>query len=154
MGEYAIARAPGELSALGLGSCVGVCLYDPVEKLGCLAHVMLPDSRVAKDDTNPVKFADTAIPFLLREMARQGAEIGRLEVKIVGGAQMFGSMGGHNGKEPIGARNVAAVLNALSAAGLKPVASSVGGNAGKSIILDLERGELRLRTLQLDASVL
>lgn len=150
MGEYAIARAPGELSTLGLGSCVGVCLYDPALHLGCLAHVMLPDSRVAKDQINPVKFADTSIPFLLGEMVRQGAEIGRLEVKIVGGAQMFASIGG-SGREAIGARNVTAVLAALAAAGLQPVASSVGGNTGKSITLDLATGELRLRTLQVDA---
>ena len=76
MGEYAIARAPGEISALGLGSCVCVCFYDPALKLGALAHVMLPDSTVMKNAAGSAKFADTAIPLVLGEMERRG-EIGR-----------------------------------------------------------------------------
>lgn len=149
MGEYALARAPGELATLGLGSCVGVCLYDPLLKLGALAHIMLPDSVVAKDTGNPTKFADTAIPFLLGELVKHGADPGRLVVKIAGGAQMFS--GSANGRESVGPRNVAAVEKALSAAGLSISAKSVGGNTGKSVTLDLETGELRLRTLQVES---
>ena len=149
MGEYAIARAPGELVALGLGSCVGVCLYDPAIKLGALAHVMLPDSRMAKDGSKPSKFADTVIPFLLCEMERRGAARERMVVKIAGGARMFSGM--NNDRESIGDRNVAVIERALAAEGLAPSARSIGGNYGKSLSLHLETGEVRLRTVQVES---
>ena len=152
MGEYAIAHAPGEVVTLGLGSCVGLCMYDPVLKLGALAHVMLPDSKVAKDMANPAKFADTAVPFLLREMSKMGAEKDRLVVKIAGGAQMFSAAG--SSRESVGPRNVAAVEQALARAGLSVSAKSVGGSSGKSIGLNLETGQLELRTLQIESTSL
>ena len=65
MGEYAIDCAPGQLVTLGLGSCIGVCMYDSRLKLGALAHIMLADSKAIEDVGNPTKFADTAVPFLL-----------------------------------------------------------------------------------------
>jgi chemotaxis protein CheD len=151
MGEYAIASAPGEIVTLGLGSCVGVCFYDPDLKLGAMAHVMLPDSRAAKDARNPTKFADTAIPFLLAEMERHGSARNRVVIKIAGGAQMFAT---NPEKETIGIRNVTAVETALAAAGLTITARSVGGHAGKSVILDLDSGELKLRTMQVDSVIL
>ncbi len=152
MGEYAIARAPGEMVALGLGSCVAVCLYDPVQKLGALAHVMLPDSKVTKNLSNPAKFADLAIPLVLAEMEKRGASTDRLIVKIVGGAHMFAPI--NKDREDIGRRNVAAVEEALAKAGLSPAAKSVGGSSGKSISFDLDTGELRLRTLQVESGQL
>lgn len=150
MGEYAIAHAPGEIVTLGLGSCVSVCFYDPSLRLGGMVHVMLPDSSVAKGSINPAKFADTAIPFMLREMEKHGAGRNRLVVKIVGGAQMFSSAA--KDRESIGLRNVAAVEAALEKAGLVLAAKSVGGNLGKSVSLDLETGELRLRTVQVESA--
>lgn len=152
MGEYAIARAPGEISALGLGSCVCVCFYDPALKLGALAHVMLPDSTVMKNAAGSAKFADTAIPLVLGEMERRGASRERLIVKIVGGAHMFANIS--KDREGIGLRNVAAVEEALAKAGLSMAAKSVGGTSGKSVSMDLDTGELRLRTLQIESGLL
>lgn len=152
MGEYAIAHAPGKMVALGLGSCVSVCLYDPVLELGALAHIMLPDSKVMRNPSNPAKFADTAIPLVLHEMERRGASKERLLVKVVGGAHMFANLS--KDREGIGLRNVLAVEEALAKAGLSPTAKSVGGTAGKSISFDLETGELRLRTLQIESGQL
>ncbi|MCL6614846.1 MAG: chemotaxis protein CheD [Firmicutes bacterium] len=150
MGEYAIARAPGQIVTLGLGSCVGVTFYDPVLKLGGMVHIMLPDSGAARGrENNPAKFADTAIPFLLAEMERHGAVRERLVVKMVGGAQMFSTL--DKTRESIGLRNVAAVEEALREAGLTVAAKSVGGTQGKSVSFDLETGEIRLRTVQVDS---
>lgn len=151
MGEIAVAQAPGELVALGLGSCIGICMYDPQLKLGGLAHIMLPDSTIAKTPQNPAKFADTAIPNLINEMIKQGAALDRLVVKIAGGAQMFSSANSHQSQESIGRRNIAAVEQILSSFGLKPAAKSIGGNAGKSLSLDLETGELYIRSVQVES---
>jgi len=125
-------------------------MYDPAIKLGALAHVMLPDSRAAKDAGNPTKFADTAVPFMFQEMEKSGANRTRLIVKIVGGAHMFSGAGKE--REGIGLRNIAAIEEALSKVGLPPSGKSVGGNCGKSVTLDLETGELRLRTIQVESA--
>lgn len=150
MGEYAIGRAPEKLISLGLGSCVCVTFYDPTLKLGGMVHIMLPDSGAARGaEVNPTKFADTAIPFMLAEMEKNGALRERLVIKMVGGAQMFSTL--EKGRETIGPRNVAAVEEALRKAGLEAAAKSVGGTLGKSVCFDLETGELRIRTIQVES---
>lgn len=145
MSEVKTAKPNDTLVALGLGSCVGVCMYDPLIKLGGMAHIMLPDSTQARDRTNPGKFADTAIPFLLEEMEDQGASRRRLKVKIVGGAQMF-SISGTDERLNIGPRNVVAVEASLSKVGLKIAARSVGGNLGKTVTLEPETGKVSVRS--------
>ena len=60
------------LRALGLGSCIGLCVLDPMRKHGCLAHIMLPESR-STEVPQPGKFADTAVDYVVSEMAARGA---------------------------------------------------------------------------------
>ncbi|HEX2952787.1 MAG TPA: chemotaxis protein CheD [Bacillota bacterium] len=153
MSEIRTASSPDLLVTLGLGSCVGICLYDPVIQLGGMAHVMLPDSSLAREVTSPGKFADTAVPILLKEMDRRGALRKRLIVKIVGGAQMF-SMGGQDDQMSIGLRNVTAVENALKKEGLVILARSVGGNLGKTVTLETETGRVKLRTINAPETLL
>jgi chemotaxis protein CheD len=153
MSEIKTAASPDILVTLGLGSCVGICLYDPVIQLGGMAHVMLPDSSLAREVTSPGKFADTAVPILLKEMDRRGALRKRLIVKIVGGAQMF-SMGGQDDQMSIGLRNVTAVENALKKEGLVILARSVGGNLGKTVTLETETGRVKLRTINAPETLL
>ncbi|HHZ19908.1 MAG TPA: chemotaxis protein CheD [Firmicutes bacterium] len=145
MSELKTATPKDVLMALGLGSCVGVCMYDPLIKLGGMAHIMLPDSSQARELSNPGKFADTAIPALLELMEKNGALRRRLIVKIVGGAQMF-SISGNDPRLNIGSRNVTAVEEALAKYGLKIAARSVGGNLGKTITLDTETGIVNVKT--------
>lgn len=68
--ELRTVRAPTNLSSAGLGSCVGICLFDPVAKIGGLAHIMLPDSTQARNSDNKAKFADTAVDILISEMLK------------------------------------------------------------------------------------
>ena len=65
MADLKVAKAPDILTTLGLGSCVGIALYDNVAKIGGLAHIMLPDSTQIKNNSNVAKFADTAIEQLI-----------------------------------------------------------------------------------------
>lgn len=145
MSELKTARPQDSLMALGLGSCVGVCMYDPLIRLGGMAHVMLPDSTQARDHSNPGKFADTAIPWLLESMVSNGASRHRLIVKIVGGAQMF-SISSSDERLNIGPRNVAAVEAGLLKVGLRISARSVGGNLGKTVTLETETGKVNVRS--------
>lgn len=147
MAEYKAAKSPYSLITLGLGSCVGVTLYDNLTKVGGLAHVMLPDSTLSgKKDYNPGKFADTAIDVLIEEMLKQGASKNRMVSKIAGGAQMF-QIKSENNIMQIGKRNVEAVRNKLNQLNIRIVAEDVEGNYGRTIEFFCEDGRLAVRTI-------
>jgi chemotaxis protein CheD len=146
MSELKVAAAPLKITTLGLGSCIGICLYDRVIKVGGMAHIMLPNSEIAHDTVNEAKFADLAVPLLVSECEKLGAIRSRLEVKIAGGAQMFTGYC-QDTAFSIGAKNVQAVELAFVKMGMAIQARHVGGNSGKSITLDLETGDLSIRTL-------
>ena len=146
MASYKVGKKPETLSTLGLGSCVAICIFDELNKIGGLAHIMLPDSTIMKGDINPAKFADTAVPLLLTELGRFGAAKHAIFVKIAGGAHMF-SFKTEDPAFEIGARNVDAVELACKKNGLRIVARSVGGNCGRSVWLDLSTGTLTVKTI-------
>lgn len=89
MADLKVCKCPDALTTLGLGSCVGVALYDPVTKISGLLHCMLPDSTAIRNNSNIAKFADTGIDELIKQMVALGANRGRLVAKIAGGAQML-----------------------------------------------------------------
>ncbi len=141
-----IGRSPDVIVTLGLGSCVGVALYDKVAKIGGLAHVMLPDSKQARSGQNPAKFADTAIPLLIEKMERAGASRSRMVAKIAGGAQMF-SFSDKNLQLNIGKRNVEAVKAVLAEEKIPLVAEDTGGSYGRSVELHTDSGKFVVRTV-------
>ncbi len=147
MAELKVAKVPGKIAALGLGSCVAICAYDPVVKVGGIAHVMLPLSSMAVGDTNRAKFGDTALSFLVEEMEKMGAVSSRLEVKLVGGAEMF-AYEGKTDRLKIGERNLQAIEDFCQQAGLKILGRCVGGNYGRSVFMNLENGEVLVKTIK------
>ena len=147
MAEYKAAKSPATLITLGLGSCVGVVLYDSLTKVGGLAHVMLPDSNLSsKKDYNPGKFADTAIDALIQDMLGLGVDRSNIISKIAGGAQMF-QIKSENSIMQIGKRNVEAVKAKLSQLRIKILAEDVEGNYGRTIEFFCETGELTIKTI-------
>lgn len=145
MADLAVARSPTVLVTIGLGSCVGVALYDEKARVGGLAHIMLPYSGNVPV-TNPAKFADTALPLLVSNLKREGAAVRRLTAKVAGGAQMF-QLAKPTEAMRIGERNTEAVLAWLSAAGIPVVAQDTGGNWGRTVELDTASGELVVKTI-------
>jgi len=141
-----VARSPTELVSIGLGSCVGICLYDPVTKIGGLAHIMLPDSTQSRQSMNKAKFADTAVPALLADMIKLGAIKIRIVAKIAGGAQMF-SFSNNSDYMRIGERNVKATIEALEKAKVPLLAKDTGKNYGRSIRFCTQTGELYIKTI-------
>lgn len=127
-----------ELRVLGLGSCIGLCVLDPVAKLGAVAHIVLPESG-SSEITDPVKYADTAIPYVISEMAKKGAVKHRLRAAIAGGAQLF-SFAGASESLNVGQRNVVAVKRQLEAANVKLIAEEVGGKTGRTVVFDAKTG--------------
>ena len=89
MADLKACKCPDALTTLGLGSCVGVALYDPVTKIGGLLHCMLPDSTQFRNNSNIAKFADTGIQKLYDDMIKAGANRNKIIAKIAGGAKMF-----------------------------------------------------------------
>ena len=146
MSEIVVAKTPDILVTLGLGSCIGVCIYDPTIKVGGMAHVMLPDSSTSKEVTNRGKFADTAVPELVGLLQKKGANKLRMLVKMAGGAQMF-AYPGMNPQMHIGYRNAVAVEKALGELGLRVSGKCIGGHSGRSIYMDLATGTIKVKML-------
>jgi chemotaxis protein CheD len=145
MADLQVAESPGRLRTTGLGSCVGVALYDPLVKIGGLAHVMLPSQSLSRGDTNRAKYADTAIPLLLEKMEQSGANRKRIVAKLAGGAQMFKFQSSHH--LSIGQRNVEECHQQLRKADIPVVAEDTGGNYGRTIELDTLTGILYVRSV-------
>ena len=145
MGEvvFSNSRIP-ELRALGLGSCIGMCVFDPVAKLACLAHIMLPQAK-SPDTPDVGKYADTAIPYVLENMVSKGAVKSRLRVAIVGGAQLF-SFAGAGDRLDVGRRNTEAVKHWLSASRIRLVAEETGGKSGRTVLFDAGTGEVTVKS--------
>jgi len=138
--------SPGILTTLGLGSCVGICLYDPITKIAGMAHIMLPSSKNIKNNSNKAKFADTAIEKLIEDMVKTGANKIRLTGKIAGGAQMFSFMN-KNDIMKIGERNVQAVKEILRELKIPIKAEDTGGNYGRTIEFHSDNGCLIVKTI-------
>jgi chemotaxis protein CheD len=137
MAEIAVSRHEGDvLVALGLGSCIGLALLDRASLVAGLAHVVLPESRPG--GATPGKFADTAVPELLRQMTGLGASGSHLHAVLVGGAQMFSA--GASGALDIGRRNEEAVKAALAAVGIPVTTTLTGGNAGRTMRVHIGTG--------------
>jgi len=142
----------GTLTTLGLGSCVAIVLYDPHVRVGGMAHILLPDITMARDRTNPAKFPATAVPALLDRMASLGGDRGRVRAKIAGGASMFSSLLPRNSLN-VGDRNIAAVREALGAAGVPLVGEDVGADYGRNVILHVDDGRVEVKSLRLGIRV-
>ncbi|MFS0672459.1 chemotaxis protein CheD [Ornithinibacillus sp. 179-J 7C1 HS] len=142
-----IVKAPDVIRTSGLGSCVGVVIYNKNKEIAGMAHVMLPDSSLGKQETlNKHKYADTAIDILVEMLLNNGLRKNQLQAKIAGGAQMF-HITTENDMMRIGKRNVEAVLNKLAEHNIPVVSSDVGGNFGRTIEFDPQTGLLKIRTI-------
>lgn len=153
MGEIQVSKASGTvLAAPGLGSCIGVTMYDPKYKIAGMVHVVLPESAnctkssAAKDTYSLGKYADTAIPELLNQIFKLGAVKSNIIVKISGGAQMFNIEKGGNILN-IGMRNNIAVKAALNKEGLLIKAADTGGNKGRTVKMDVSTGIVSVRII-------
>lgn len=135
------------IRTLGLGSCVGIVIYDLLNKIAGLAHVMLPDSELTRQsDINKYKYVDTAIPILVEKLQLQGARRRSLQAKIAGGAQMFQFESSSDAMR-IGPRNIEATEQKLQQLNIPIIAMDVGGKQGRTIEFDPNTGMLEVRTI-------
>ncbi len=146
MADMKITKAPNKLTTLGLGSCVGFVFYDKKNKIGGLAHIMLPSSIEIRNNSNKAKFADTAAELMLNEMLSIGALKKNIIAKLAGGAQMF-SFSSNNDILKIGERNIKAVKKKLHELNIPVLSQDTGGNFGRTIELNTDNGNLLVKTI-------
>lgn len=146
MADFKLAATPDKLLTAGLGSCIGICLFDKSLAKGGLAHIMLPSSTLAKNNVNLAKFADTAIILLLEELEKYGCNKNRLQAKYAGGSQMF-KFSGDSDIMKIGLRNAQAVEENLQKHRIPILSADTGGNYGRTITFDPKTGDLHVRTI-------
>lgn len=148
MADLNVAHTTGVLKTTGLGSCVGLTLYDPHSKIAGMAHVMLPTSDIAREAKfNVAKYADTAIPELIERMTKLGASVTRLKAKMAGGAQMFAFSSGQDTMR-IGPRNVESCKQMLLTYKIPLIGEDTGANYGRTIEFNAETGILVIRSIQ------
>ena len=141
--EIEVAEPPDILRTI-LGSCVGVCLYDFKNKIGGLSHVMLP--KMNERNANKKKYADTAIPLLLNEMKKRGANINSISAKIVGGAAMF-NISPKTNVVNVGQSNIISVRSVLKEHKIKIIAEELGGDFGRTIDFFMDNGAVKIKYL-------
>lgn len=154
MADLKVCNAPDSLTTIGLGSCVGIALYDPMSKVSGLAHVMLPDSTQIKNNSVIAKFADTGIQKLYDDMIKAGANKTRIVAKIAGGAKMFELKSTGASSINIGERNVAASKAKLKELRIPLVAEDTGLNYGRTVVLDANNGDYIIRSVGKDTKTI
>ena len=147
MADLKTCVSPNCVTTLGLGSCVGIAIRDTSNKIGGLAHIMLPDSTAMRNGpVNLAKFADTGIEELVRQMEALGAKRSRMVAKIAGGADMF-NFQASSSIGLVGERNAQATKAKLNELKIPILAEDIGANYGRTVIFYPETGEFHIRAV-------
>ena len=154
--EYFVTHNPHVLASFGLGSCVGVALYDERKNIGGLAHIMLPDSTAMTKKGKPGRYADTAIEAMVEEMERLGSHRKDIKARMAGGACMFTIPGATNPRNvpgpclgmQIGERNIEAAKKALKKLNIPIAAEDIGGDYGRTLRFDISDGSVTISSIK------
>jgi len=141
-GGLRVAVAPAAMTTV-LGSCVAVCVRDPIARVGGMIHFVLP--RGGRTRSSRLRYANHAIPELIEEVRRAGAGTAQLEAKIVGGASVLPNAS--EKRKSYGMANVAEARLLLADAGVPVVAEVVGGHQGRRAVFDLGDGSVWVQEL-------
>ena len=144
--DLRIGGADDVLVTVGLGSCVAIVLHDSAARVGGLAHVLLPSPALSRQDSNPAKFPQSAVPRLIELMTASGARKDRMTARLAGGASMFAALA-PPGTIQMGERNLVAARQALNNCGLPLVAEAVGGDFGRTVRLQVRDGQVEVRSV-------
>jgi chemotaxis protein CheD len=143
IGELAVARTPGlTIATHAVGSCIAVCVFDPIAAVAGMLHFLLPESAINQEraDRYPAVFADTGIPLLFQTAYQHGLVKSRATVKLVGGAEMPQIPGGFN----TGRRNLLAARGLLWRNGVLVAAEDIGGTDARTVHMSVADGRLRV----------
>lgn len=132
------------LVTYALGSCIGVVAYDPEKIVGGMLHFQLPNSNGHQDRVreNPLMFADAGIPLLLKGMKANGASLDRAIIGIYGGASILKD----SELFKIGIQNTRMTKKLLWQHCVRISNEDVGGNKSRTVRLDIETGQVQVRS--------
>ncbi|MFR3499255.1 MAG: chemotaxis protein CheD [Paraclostridium bifermentans] len=145
--ESNIVRAPEKIMTVGLGSCCGVVLYDEINKIAGLVHILLPDSKVDKKMDNKSKYADSGIYLLYEQMIKSGANQRLIRAKLAGGAHMFNFKNSSSSIFTIGEKNVKSCKATLAKLNISIVSEDVLGSCGRTIVFDTLTNKLTIKSV-------
>lgn len=154
MADYALCSVPQKITTIGLGSCVGIVLYDQGNKICGMLHAMLPDSTRIRNNSNRSKFVDTGMEDLLAELLQAGARRRSMAAKMAGGAKMFDFTDDENDITSIGYQNVQAARQILKQLGIPLIAEDTGQNYGRTIVFDPENASLEIKAVGQDIQII
>ena len=137
--DMKMAQRGEKLVTYALGSCIGICLFDPSIRLAALIHIMLP-LNMETGRKNPMKYADTGIRETLKAMEARGARRAQIVAKAAGGAKMF-EVAGKGGLGNIGQRNIESVRLILKMEKIRLLAEDLGGTAARTLSFDSVTGQ-------------
>ena len=143
IGEFAVTTAlDAEIVTHALGSCVAVCLWDPVTHVAGMLHFLLPESKLNAERAarQPGTFADTGVPMLFQAAYKAGAVKSRLRVHLLGGAAIIG---GPNGLD-VGRRNALIAKKLLWQNGVLVKGESLGGTDTRTVSLLASTGRVQV----------
>lgn len=143
--DLKLCKTPDKITTIGLGSCVGIVLFNATDAFCGMVHIMLPSSKEIKNNTNRFKFADTGIEDLVLALEQKGIKRNTLSAKIAGGATMF-QFSGTTDLGSIGDRNIRAVKEKLSSFRIQIAAEDIGADYGRTIIFDNVSKKLTVRS--------
>lgn len=147
--DSAIVSSPDRLITMGLGSCIGIAIYDREKKIAGLVHIMLPDSKQFKNIVNPLKYADLGIENLVNEMIKNGCKKENMIAKIAGGASMF-NFPDKKIISDIGKRNSLASIETIKKLSIPIVGEDIGGNKGRTMIFESSDGSVIIKSIGSD----
>lgn len=138
----AVSAEPRDLIVTyALGSCLGVCVFDPVARVAGMLHLMLPQGSMSPEKAaqNPLMFADTGIPQLFLKSYALGAKKERMLVAVAGGASFNMN---EDADLAIGQRNVAMLRKVLWKNSVILKKHELGGTEPRNMSLDVRSGEV------------
>jgi chemotaxis protein CheD len=141
IGALHASRKPTVVYTL-LGSCVGVCLYDPVARIGGMNHILLPGRADLKHFDASARYGINAMELLINKILRLGGNRDRLLAKAFGGAHILPAISPENGT---GRKNIEFVLEFLKMEKIHLVSHDFGGRKARQIYFYTDTGEVLLK---------
>jgi chemotaxis protein CheD len=142
-GEFRISDDPSVLLSTVLGSCVAVCLHDPVQRIGGMNHFLLPDGQ-ENDSGRPMRYGLFAMETLINALMKQGAKKSHLQAKLFGGAKIFSDL------RDIGQANASFALDFLVNEGIACMAQSLGGRNARRVLYRPATGHASMLLVPVD----
>lgn len=149
MADYNLCSPPDRITTLGLGSCMGVVIYEEYSRWCGMAHIMLPDSKKISFNENRMKFADTCLGDMYRDLKLRVGKNASFFAKIAGGARMF-AYDSDNELLNIGEQNSLAVRQFLMEKGIPIMAEDVGKDFSRTIVFNPQRASLHITAVGID----